>query len=88
VATDARWLRTRVVGDELVCAANGHAFSLPAHPDVVRLFAHLGSGAAARVGELLDAYAVDPDVDRGALSSVLSLLYAARALETSPGGLP
>jgi molybdopterin-synthase adenylyltransferase len=101
VVADPRWLKTAEVSEALVCSANGHAFSLPAHPDVIRMLARLGTGAPVRLGALLDAYASDAaagaeedEVDREALREVVSLLHRMRAVERAasgacpPGGHP
>lgn len=49
------WLRTS--DDELICSANGHAFSVTASPRILALMERLNGGAPHRVRELVDLHA-------------------------------
>src|SRR6185503_11333826 len=42
---------------ELICSANGHAFSVAGHPNVLKLLERLNSGEICHVGELIEKYA-------------------------------
>ena len=42
---------------EIICSSNGHAFSVAAHPKLLKLFEHLNSGKAASVLQLIEKYA-------------------------------
>lgn len=43
--------------DELICSANGHSFSVGAHPEIVKLLERLNRGEVCRVKQLLDEHA-------------------------------
>lgn len=42
--------------DEIICSANGHAFSITGHPNVPRLLGRLNSGTQCRVSNLTGEY--------------------------------
>ena len=43
--------------DEIICSANGHAFSILAHPNILKLLELLNGGKAQRVRDLIEQYA-------------------------------
>lgn len=50
-----RWLPTGT--GEILCSANGHAFTMAAHPKILALLGRLNGGEPCRVGDLLREYA-------------------------------
>ena len=44
------------IDNDLICSANGHAFSIAAHPSVVKLFKQLNTGIPCRGQRLVDKY--------------------------------
>ena len=63
-------------GSRLVCAAQGHAFALPASPAAVALLERLNTGEPRRVGELLAECAAlgeRPHVLRGVVNELVRL---------------
>jgi len=83
-----QWLRGEP--GEFICSANGHAFSLFAHPAVLVLFARLNRGEPCHVQSLIDRYAESARVD-GAYDSaareiraLLEKLCGLRALSERP----
>lgn len=55
------WLRADT--DELICSANGHAFSVTASPRILALLERLNGGAPHRVRELVEAHSGTAAVD-------------------------
>jgi hypothetical protein len=51
------WLRAR--NAEIICSANGYAFTVTAHPSVLKLFRQLNTGRCFRVGQLIREHAAD-----------------------------
>ncbi len=49
--------------DDIVCSANGHGFSVLAHPKVISLLEHLNGGTPSIVKNLMEDYAGNVDVD-------------------------
>ncbi|MBC7910995.1 MAG: hypothetical protein H7Y30_10875 [Pyrinomonadaceae bacterium] len=73
--------------NEFVCSANGHAFSITAHPIVLQLLEQLNKGESCRIKCLLDKYAgtalvnnVEVAVTREDLRSIMEKLWSLRAL--------
>jgi hypothetical protein len=81
-----RWLPTGT--GEILCSANGHAFTMAAHPKILTLLGRLNGGAPCRVRDLLREYAgTARKGGRRALPSVeirtlLAKLASLRALTT------
>jgi hypothetical protein len=48
------WLPTG--DDRMICAANGHSFTIAAHPGIRKMFAALNTGRALRVKDLIAKY--------------------------------
>jgi 50S ribosomal protein L16 3-hydroxylase len=78
------WMRS---DGELVCSANGHAFTVPAHPKVPALLRCLNRGVPVRVKGLLDAYStterrgsIEFVASRKDLRFLLEKLHSLRAL--------
>jgi len=74
--------------DEIVCSANGHGFSVLAHPKVISLLEHLNSGAPSIVKNLMEDYAgnvdvngVDFETSAETIRELLEKLHSLRALE-------
>lgn len=81
--------------DKLVCSANGHAFSITAHPNVPKLLERLNSGAPSSVEWLVDKYAGIGMVNDAALTArpedlraILEKLRSLRALTLTACGAP
>ena len=81
-----RWLPAGA--GEIVCSANGHAFTIAARPRILALLARLNGGEPARVGDLVREYAAGahkggrrapPPVE---IRTLLSKLASLRALTT------
>jgi 50S ribosomal protein L16 3-hydroxylase len=79
------WLAGR--DDEVICSANGHAFSVAAHPEVLKLLRELNRGNALRVGALIKQYSGDAQVGRVTfkarsedIRALLEKLYCLRAI--------
>ena len=75
--------------NEIVCSANGHAFSLAAHPHVLKMLERLNSGAACRIGDLVTEY--KGTAKRGRVEAackeiraILEKLYSLRAITLEP----
>lgn len=80
-----------VEDDEIVCSANGHAFSVAAHPHVLKLLKRLNSGAACRVGDLVRGYKGSVKVRRvefaatpKEIRALLEKLYSLRVITSAP----
>ncbi len=81
---------------EIICSANGHAITLPAHPKVSALLRRLNSGARCRVKELVAEYSgtvrrngVEFIASRKAVFDLLEKLHSFRALAPcKPGVVP
>lgn len=43
--------------DDIVCSAQGHSFTIPEDPSIIRMFKRLNGGEAARVGDLIAEHA-------------------------------
>lgn len=74
--------------NQILCSANGHSFTLPAAPSVIRLLEELNGGATLRVGELVKKYArvsrrngIRFNVTIDGIRFLLSKLYSLRAIE-------
>jgi hypothetical protein len=83
-----RWLPTGA--GEILCSANGHAFTMAAHPKVLALLGRLNGGEPCCVGDLVRQYAgaarqrgrrAPPPVE---IRTLLSKLASLRALTTVP----
>lgn len=79
--------------DEVVCSANGHSFTLPAHPHILKLIERLNSGAAFPVKSLIEEHAgtvqVDDVIFEAApeeIHTLLEKLYTLRAIRVSASG--
>ena len=73
--------------DEVVCSANGHAFSLTAHPHVLKMLERLNSGEACRVGDLVSEYKgtvkarrIEFEATPKQIRAILEKLYSLRAI--------
>lgn len=78
---------------EVVCSANGHAFSVAAHPHIVKLLNRLNQPRPSRVADLIKKYAGTVKVDSVEFEAcpedvraVLTKLYSLRAITTVDGG--
>ena len=88
VHVDARYPILWMVSDgELVCSANGHAFTLPAHPKLPALLRRLNRGVPISVKDLLDAYSttekrgnVEFVASRNDLRALLDKFHSLRTL--------
>jgi hypothetical protein len=91
------WLRAR--NAEIICSANGYAFTVTAHPGVWKLFRQLNTGRRFRVGQLIRQYAADfqcgrvlfkaePEDIRALLEKLYTLrtLIKAEAINQNMGG--
>jgi len=74
-------------GDEVICSANGHAFSVGAHPEILKLLRELNRGNSLRVGALIKQYSGDARVGRVTfkarsedIRALLEKLYCLRAI--------
>jgi hypothetical protein len=74
---------------EIVCSANGHAFSVAAHPQIVKLVKRLNQPRSCRVRDLIKEHAGTVQVDgvefearREDVRAVLTKLYSLRAITT------
>lgn len=83
------WLRDD--DDEIVCSANGHAFSVAAHPRVLKMLERLNTGEACRVGDLLSEYkgaarvrGVEFEATAGEIRTILEKLYSLRGISPAP----
>jgi 50S ribosomal protein L16 3-hydroxylase len=85
--TDAimAWMPAAV--DEIICSANGHAFSMAAHPNMLKLLKRLSRGGVARVQALISKYAgaarkgaLEFDASPEAVRALLEKLHALRAV--------
>ena len=72
---------------EIICSSNGHAFSVAAHPKLLKLFEHLNSGKTASVLQLIEKYAgsvvrngIEFAATRGDIRKVLEKLERLRAI--------
>jgi hypothetical protein len=79
------WLAGR--DNEVICSANGHAFSVAAHPEVLKLLKELNRGNALRVGALIGQHSGDAQVGRVTfkagsedIRALLEKLYCLRAI--------
>ena len=79
------WMPARE--NDLICSANGHAFSIAAHPSVIMLLEHLNTGASCRVQSLIDKYSgtidvgdVEFEATHEEVRALLEKLYCLRAL--------
>jgi 50S ribosomal protein L16 3-hydroxylase len=86
-----RWLNTRA--GEILCSANGHAFTIAAHPKIRKLLERLSRGDAHRVGDLLREYRVSSG-KRGQrylapaeVRALLAKLVSVRAMTVENGAL-
>lgn len=73
---------------EIICSANGHSFSLPAHPRVLHLFRVLNRGGTHRVRELMAKHAGTAAIDGcefeatpADIRHILEKLYQLRAVQ-------
>jgi len=80
------WITTP--DNQILCSANGHSFTLPAAPSVIRLLKELNSGAPLRVGEFVKKYTgvsgcdgIQFNVSIDGIRFLLSKLYSLRAIE-------
>ena len=80
-----RW--TPAADDEVICAANGHSFTIAAHPKILQLIERLNTGAAHQVQDLLAEHAgivrsdgVEFQADAEEIRALLEKLYSLRAL--------
>lgn len=69
----------RRIGSELLCSANGHAFTTPASPQVLALLRTLEEGTPRRVAELVARRGGPPTTSR-TLRGVLERLVRVRAI--------
>ena len=76
----------------MVCSANGHSFTIPADPRIIKLQAQLNSGASVSVGELIAKYTgvtqsegVEFIASAEGIRTVLSKLYSLRAISAQTG---
>lgn len=83
------WLHAE--DDEIVCSANGHAFSVAAHPHVLQMLERLNSGETCRVGDLVSEYKGAVKVGRvefaaspKEIRAILEKLYRLRAISPAP----
>lgn len=74
--------------DEIACSANGHGFSVLAHPKVISMLEHLNTGAPSIVKNLMEDYAgnvdvngVDFETSAETIRELLEKLHSLRALE-------
>lgn len=90
VRGDARYpvLWLPAADDEIVCSANGHSFSVPAHPKVLKMLERLNSGESCRVRDLVRAYKgtvkagrVEFKATPQEIQAILERLYSLRAIE-------
>ena len=73
---------------EMLCSAQGHSFTIPADPGVIRMFKRLNRGEAARVADLIAEHTgktmragVTFNASPEGIRTVLSRLYSLRAIE-------
>jgi hypothetical protein len=73
--------------NDLICSANGHAFSIAAHPAVITLLEHLNTGVSCRVQGLADKYSgttqtgdVEFEATREDVRALLEKLHSLRAI--------
>jgi len=73
--------------DEIICSANGHAFSITAHPNIAKLFEELNKGDAHLVKRLVREYAgtkrvadVEYQLSRKEIRALLEKLCSLRAI--------
>lgn len=73
--------------DEIICSANGHAFSVTAHPKILKLLKRLNSGEPYRVKQLLKEHAGTGEVGKVKFKAsaedirvILEKLYSLRAI--------
>ena len=79
---------------DMICSAQGHSFTIPADPSVIRMFKRLNGGEAVRVGDLIAEHTGKTVRDGIAFNAppegiraVLSRLYSLRAItEKEIGG--
>src|SRR6185503_17197565 len=79
---------------QLVCSANGHSFTIPADPRVIRMLKRLNTGEPLLVSDLIKKY-VGTSKSNGlefvatpdGIREVLSKLYSLRGI-SSPQGDP
>jgi 50S ribosomal protein L16 3-hydroxylase len=83
-----RWLSGGT--GEILCSANGHAFTIAAHPKIPALIERLNGGEPYRVGDLVREYAGAAGKGSGRalprieVRTLLSKLASLRALTTQP----
>lgn len=72
---------------KITYSANGHSFTLPAHPSILNLVERLNTGAALQVKSLIEEYAgmievdgVEFEADREGIRAILEKLYCLRAI--------
>jgi hypothetical protein len=73
--------------DDMICSTQGHSFTIPADPSIIRMFKRLNGGETARVGDLIAEHAGKTVRDGVAFNAspegvraVLSRLYSLRAI--------
>jgi len=79
------WVRT--ADQHLICSANGHSFTIPADPRVIRMLEQLNSGEALLVRNLIKKYVgtsrshgVEFVATSDGIREVLSKLYSLRGI--------
>ena len=84
-----RWMPAGT-DDEVICSANGHSFTLAAHPKILQLIERLNTGAAHQVQDLLAEHAGSLRVDdiefvakAEEIRALLEKLYSLRAIAKS-----
>lgn len=73
--------------DDVVCSAQGHSFTIPEDPSIIRMFKRLNGGEAARVGDLIAEHSgktvrhgVKFNASPEGIRTLLSRLYCLRAV--------
>jgi 50S ribosomal protein L16 3-hydroxylase len=74
---------------EIICSANGHSFSVTAHPNILALLARLNGGASCSVKQLIAEHAGTVEVNEvefeatpGDIRRLLGKLFSLRAITT------
>jgi len=82
------WLPTE--NDEIICSANGHSFSITAHPKVLKLLERINSGEACSVGQLMHEHAgaarlgqAEFMLTREDIRALLEKLYSLHAMQAT-----
>jgi len=74
--------------DEIICSANGHSFSITAHPNIIKLLDELNAGVAGSVNQLIQKYEgvesfddIEFEVSPEDIRALLEKLYSLRAIK-------